>query len=262
LNAALALALALGCAAAGRRAAANGSETAVVMTEVHSTAGAAPETLVTWIADGRVRVAHRGGIAILDARADRFALMDPESHTVRMMRLVEWEQKLRVAVQSAGDSTALDSARVLPPGAAAPEPALRFESEGPGGEILGHACTRYHVYTTRQLFPGEWEDVEQEIWVAGDVGLSPAAADTYRRVLVNLDWIGLDAAVERPPGVALRTQIRRRPHAASAPGPGTTPPGEELETTDVVRIEMRPVSGAAFEVPSGYRPADDASGGR
>lgn len=259
---ALALALALACGCAGRRPAASGNETAVVLTEVHSTAGAAPETLVTWIADGRVRVAHRGGIAILDARTDRFALLDPESHTVRTMRLAEWEQKLRVAVQSAADTTAADSARVMPPGTAAPEPVLRFETEGPGGEILGHACTRYHVYTTRQLFPGEWEDVEQEIWVAGDVNLSPSAANTYGRVLVNLDWIGLDAAVERPPGVALRTQIRRRPHAASPPVPGAAPPGEELETTDVIRIETRPVPASVFEIPSGYRPADDASGRR
>lgn len=235
------------CSCAGRRGAV--SETALVLTEVHSTAGSAPDTLVTWIAEGRVRVAHRGGIAILDARADRFALLDPASRTVRTMRLVEWEQKLRVAVQSAADSTGGT-------GAGFPEPRLQFEFEGPGGEILGHACTRHHVYTTRQLFPGEWEDVEQEIWVALDLGLSPAAAATYQRVLASLDWIGLDAAVERPPGVALRTQVRRRPHAAVAPAPGGAVPGEEVETSEVVRIETRPVPGTVFEIPAGYRPAD------
>ena len=237
-------ALVLLCGCAGRRGAA--SDTALLLTEVHSMAGAAPETLVTWIADGRVRVAHRGGVAILDAHADQFRLLDPASHTVRTMRLGEWEQKLRVAVQSAAEGAAADSVA---------EPALQFELEGPGGEILGHACTRYHVYTTRQLFPGEWEDIEQEIWVAADLGLTPSAAATYRRMLASLDWIGLDAAVERPPGVALRTQIRRRPHATAAPAPRNAPAGEDVETSEVTRIDTRPAPPEVFSVPPGYRPA-------
>lgn len=264
-GAVLVLVWAAGCA--GTRGA--GSETAVVLTEVHSMAGASAETLVTWIADGRMRVAHRGGVAIVDERTGRFLLLDPASHTVRTMPLEEWEAKLRTAVRSAADSAGAsegggtgrpDSVGAARPGetpgaGAGSEPPLLFELEGDGGRVLGYACRRYHVYTTRQLFPGEWEDVEQEIWVTGDLGLSPAAAAIYRRVFTSLDWIGLDAAVERPPGVALRSQVRRRPHPAVPPPPGSPPAGEDVETNEVVRIETRPAPAGIFEIPPGFQPA-------
>jgi hypothetical protein len=153
------------------------------------------------------------------------------------MRLAEWESKVRDAVRAVTDSTR------------APQ-TLRFEKEDGGGAIAGYSCERYHVFTTRQLFPGELEDVEQEIWVTGEIRLSPAARASYRRVLESLDWIGLDAPVVRPEGVVLRTQVRRRPHGIPAGG------GEDIETSEVVRVERRDASPDVFDVPPGYRPAE------
>ncbi len=221
---------------AAATAAGHGSN-GVVLYESHSITGdTGADTLVTWVAEGRVRVTHRVGVAILDATNDRFVLLDPATRTVRAMSLLDWEAKLRDAVQAA-----VDSAPGAPPHAAV----LSFEPAGDGGSVAGFQCALFHLFTTRQLFPGEWEDVEQEIWVSRDLALSAGALATYERVLESLDWIGLDARVERPPGIALRTRIRRHSHAAS-------PGADEVETNEVFRVENRAVPDSIFAIPPGY----------
>jgi len=220
-----------------------------VLYESHSITGdAGADTLVTWVADGRVRVSHHGGVAILDAVGDRFVLLDPTTRTVRSMSLAAWEAKLRDAVRSAVDSAsgAPPQSAALPQSAAPPQSAaLTFELAGDGGTVAGFGCARYHLFTTRQVFPGEWEDVEQEIWVSRELALPAGALATYERVLESLDWIGLDARVERPPGIALRTRLRRHSHTEPA---GT----DEVETNEVFRVEARAVPESIFAVPRGY----------
>jgi hypothetical protein len=212
---------------------------AVVLVEVHRIDGAI-DTLVTWIAPDRVRVSHQGGDAILDAARDRFLLLDPTTRSVRETSLSAWESRIRaaaVALRAAADSSA---------GGAPP---LGFAASGDGGEVAGYACQRHHLYAERPLFPGEWEEIEQEIWVAPALELPAGAGATYRRVFEILDWIDFDAHVERPAGVRLRLEQRRRPRGAGADA-------TETEATQVVRVERRRVAAAIFAAPPGWTRAD------
>lgn len=218
---------------------------AVVLVEEHRIEGVV-DTLVTWIAPGRVRISHRGGDAILDAVHDRFLLLDPATRTVREASLREWEGRIRTAAltaRAAADSAA--GVRADSAGAAV----LRFEPAGDGGTVAGHPCQRHHLFAERPLFPGEWEEVEQEIWVALDIELPAGAVATYQRVFASLDWIDFDARVERPPGVRLRLVSRRRPRGGGAAA-------TEVETTEVVRIERRRVGTDVFAAPAGWLRAD------
>jgi hypothetical protein len=122
----------------------------IVLREVHSmTGGAATDTLVTSLAPGRVRVSHRDGDAILDEPNDRFILLSPADKTYRHMSLATWEARIREALETA-------AANRRPKGSTEPPAdSLRFEAEGDGGPIAGYACQRFHLFTQREIFPGE-----------------------------------------------------------------------------------------------------------
>jgi hypothetical protein len=204
------------------------------------TGGSSVDTLVTWLAPGRVRVSHRDGDAILDSVRDRFLILSPRDRTYRAMSLATWEERIAEALRLAGHAdTTFTPAR------------LEFEPSGDGGSVAGHSCQRYHLFTRRQAFPGEIEEVEQEIWVTQDFALPPETERAYRRVVANLDRIELDAEVERPPGVTLRTQLRRRSMQASR--------NEEVEATEVIAVERRLAPADVFAIPPGYAPADSAA---
>ena len=214
-------------------------ESTLVLHEVHRAAGSDPDTLVTTIGEAKARVEHSHGVAILDLGANRYVLLDPATRTERSMALDAWERELRSTGASAGDTSRAASPRVL-----------RFESEGDGGTIAGHACERYHLFTTHTVLPGETEDIEQEIWVTRDIAVKPATLATYRRIIEDLDWIALDAQVVRPDGIALRNQVRRH---------GIDRSHDEVEATEVVRIETGAVTRHGFEIPPGYRAATDST---
>jgi hypothetical protein len=216
----------------------------VVLTEAHHMQDAI-DTLVTWLAPGRVRVSHRGGDAVLDVEHDRFLLLDPAQQSYRESSLAEWEQRIRTAAltaRAAADSAAAGAGAVP---AADSLPALRFALAGRGDVIAGFPTERFHLYAERQLFPGEWEQLEQEIWVTTAIDLPAAAATAYRRMFTTLDWIDFDARVERPAGVRMRAVVKRRPRGAAAV--------TETEITDVVRVERRRVPVAVFAAPPGWQ---------
>lgn len=248
---ALALAVALllsGCAAS--RSISNSATTStvdsldvVVLIEKHEIESAV-DTLVTTIADGAVRVSHRGGDAILDATHDRFLLLDPATRTYRYASLNDWEGRVRDAAIEA--RAAADSAAGATPGSGGASK-LRFESAGAGGDVAGFATRRYHLFAERPLFPGEWEQIEQEIWVTPAIELVPGAAAAYRRMFETLDWIDFDARVERPPGVRVRVVQRRRGRGGAAAQMPV-----EVETTEILRVERRRVSRATFEPPASW----------
>jgi len=205
---------------------------------------AAVDTLVTWIAPGRVRVSHKGGDAILDSERDRFIVLDPQNRTARELPLSEWEARIRAA--AIATQAAADSVRGSGDAGQGGEP-LRFELAGDGGRIAGYACTRHHLFAERPLFPGEWEELEQEIWVTDALEMPAAAAAAYRRVFESLDWVDFDARVERPPGVRMRLVQQRRSRGGGA---------REVETIEVVRVERRRVEPSTFDVPPGWSRID------
>lgn len=202
----------------------------------------AVDTLVTWVAPGRVRVSHRGGDAILDIERDRFVLLDPDRRSYRESSLVEWERRIRDAAlmaraaadSAAGNAHGVDSALTL-----------RFAPAGSGDRVAGFTTERFHLFAERPLFPGEWEQLEQEIWMTTAIDLPAPAMAAYRRMFATLDWIDFDARVERPAGVRVRLVSRRRPHAAADAA-------TETEITDVVRIERRRVPITVFDAPPGW----------
>jgi hypothetical protein len=163
------------------------------------------------------------------------------------MSLTTWEQRigeaLAAAAQSRHSAASGDTTRLPAPDS------LHFESMGQGGRVAGYACERFHLFTQREIFPGEVEAIEQEIWLTRELELPSRTYATYRRVVANLDRIELDAPIERPPGVALRTVIRRR--AVDRP-----PGSEETEANEVIAVERRPIPASAFAIPPGYAPAD------
>lgn len=229
----VALACAAGCAG-GSRLAAPSVLPAVVLHERHVQSGRdAADTLVIAIASGRVRVSHAGGDAILDLVHDRFVLLDPASATYRSSSLQEWEARIEAAIDpgSAGDTTG-----------------VRFEADGPGGRIAGYACERYHLFTHREIFPGEVEAIDQEIWVTRDLELPEGAQAAYERYVSSLDRMGLDARVQRPAGVTLRARTLTRPDGAGRDA-------GEFEESEILRVEHRPLDASWFDVPPSYRKA-------
>jgi len=232
----IAAGLVVSCAGAGPRQ--EPAATSLVLYEVHRAAGSEPDTLVTSIGESKARVTHQHGIAILDVGANRYVLLDPVTHTEHSMPLDAWERELRGTGARAGANGAM------------PARELRFEPEGEGGTIAGHACDRYHLFATHTVLPGESEDVEQEIWVTRDIAVSPVTLATYQRIIEDLDWIALDARVVRPAGIALRNQVRRH---------GTDRAHDEVEETEVVRIETGAIPSHGFDVPAGYRAASDST---
>lgn len=201
--------------------------------------GDTSDTLVTAIAPGRVRVTHRSGDTILDTVANRFLVLDPATSTYRTMTLARWEESVRESPVQRGE---------------APADTLDFEAmEGPVHRIAGYECRRYHVFARREMFPGELEEVEEEIWVTTDLVLATPARTAWERVQASLDQVALDAPARRPPGMVLRTVVRRRPV-------GKGPEADEMETTEVFRIERRPVPIASFGIPSHWTRADSTSG--
>jgi len=212
-------------------AAAAGAPSDVVLREVriweHATV---PETLVTCIAPGKLRLSHASGDAIVDVAAARLVILDRRTSTYHLMSFTEWEERIRASAPGA-DSL----------------PAPRFEPIGDGGRIAGYACTRHHLFIRHEVFPGEFEQVEAEIWVTSEIPLDPAAVDTYRRVQASFDRVDFGAPVLRPPGLVLRSQLRHVPETPGTPA--------ESEISNVVTIERRAVAPAEFDVPAGYRPA-------
>jgi Domain of unknown function (DUF4412) len=197
------------------------------------------DTLATVICSGRVRVSYGAGHSILDTTTDRFILLDPATATYRSIPLSEWEKQVR-------QSPATDQAT---------KDTLRFEPMG--GEpvtIAGYSCKRYHLYSRREVFPGEFETVEQEIWVTRELDLSVSALRTYARVQASLDWIGLDAPVARPEGIAMRSSVRRHPE-------GQGDEADEVETYEVIAVESGNVPAAWFQIPDGYTRAESGAGG-
>jgi len=188
------------------------------------------DTLATVICSGRVRVSYAGGHSILDTTTDRFILLDPASATYRSIPLSEWEAQVRQS----------------PVAGAASKDTLRFEPmEGEPVSIAGFHCAPYRLYTRREIFPGEFEMVEQEIWVTRELALSVSALRTYARVQASLDWIGLDAPVRRPEGIALRTKVRRHPE-------GQDSEADELESYEAVAVQSGNVPASWFEIPEGF----------
>jgi hypothetical protein len=193
-------------------------------------------------------------------------ILDRRTSTYRTMSFVEWERRIAEGTTSAdssladpGSAVAADSAEAPAAGDAsgpetkAPVPvpaALRFELEGEGGQIAGLACTRYHLFTRHEVFPGEFERVEAEIWVTGQLPLPGTAIDTYRRVLASFDRVDLGAAAERPPGIVLRSCVRHLPENPGSP--------IEVETSEVLAVERRDLAAAEFAIPDGFVPAEPA----
>lgn len=234
-GASVGLVLVAGCAGLPRPPAPPSTYPAVVLQELHRLTGReGADTLVVSIAPGRVLVAHAGGDAILDTEGDRFLLLDPATRTYRSLSLRVWEQQIEAALEESTPERSLDAT-----------PAV-YDSAGPGGVVAGFACDRYYLFTHRELFPGEVEAVEQEIWVTRELELPPGSWEAYERVLRSLDRMGLDVSVRRPPGVTLRTRIRRRPAGSDA---------EEVEEIEVLRVERRHLEASVFEVPPSYRAA-------
>lgn len=232
-----------------------GPTAGVVLHELHSLSpGVMSDTLTTYLMPGRVRVSHHDGDALLDVTRDRFVLLSPHDKTYRAMALSAWEAKIDEALvvgrrhrrggsgdrpdTLAADSVATDS--------------LAFEAEAGRDTIAGFACERWHLFTPREVFPGEFEAVEEEIWVTRELELTPETWHTYRRVLASLDRIELDAAVTRPAGVAMRTVLRRRPQ-------GRPPTEGEVETTEVIAVERRASPESVFAIPLGYARADSGA---
>jgi hypothetical protein len=233
-------------ATAGGAAGAPGPQPGVVLYEVHTITGwPEADTVVTAITPGRVRVSHRLGEAILDVPGDRLVLMDRATRSFSSMSLRDWEARIAAALAASQEQrqTAPDSA------------VARYELEGDGGEIAGFRCQRWHLFTRRELFPGETDLVEQEIWVSRELELPGAAYETYRRALEGLDRLGLDPSIRRPPGVALRLHTR----AFAEPGGAGS---EEIERSEVVRVERRPLEPSWFDIPAGYVPADSGAASR
>jgi hypothetical protein len=208
-----------------------------VFQEVHQITGSdTADTLVTSLCDGRVRITHRNGAAILDIMHDRFLLLEPTTSTYRAMSLSAWERSVRESVPAASGATGPDT--------------LRFEAMGgPHDRIAGYECTRFHLYARRQVFPGEFENVEQEIWVAMDLTVPAAALATYARMQASLDRIGLDAPVVRPAGIALRTTVRRRPE-------GRGSEADEVETNEVDSVQAQDIPASLYQIPTGWTRAD------
>src|SRR5262249_42541710 len=127
----IAAALVVSCAGAGPRP--RPAASSLVLYEVHRAAGSEPHTLVTTIGESKPRVPHQRGIAVLDVGANRCVLLDPVTRTEHSMPLDAWERELRSTGARAGANGA---------SGAMPARELRFEPEGEGGTIAGHACDR------------------------------------------------------------------------------------------------------------------------
>jgi hypothetical protein len=234
------------------RAAAATDPTGVVLHELHTwESNAVPETLVTCIAPGRLRLSHASGDAIVDVAADRLVILDRRTFTSRMMSFAAWEGQIVAATAGAADDSRTDSTAAAP-APASPSSVPRFELIGDGGQIAGFACTRHHLFLRHQIFPGEFERVEAEIWVTDQIPLLPQALDTYRRVVSSLDRVDLGVAAERPPGIALRTCLRHFPETPGAP--------EEVETSEVLTVEQRAIAPGEFAIPASYTPTDSVPG--
>lgn len=207
----------------------------IVLREVHTSSGVLEaDTLVTILTPGRMLVIYGDVHTILDVTGNRFALLETATATYRSIPFTEWEKEVRWSLEGQG-----------------PPDTLRFEPMG--GEavpIAGQPCWRYHVYARHEVYPGEFVSIEQEIWVTRDLALAPGAVATSRRVQESLDWIGFDAPVVRPEGVALRTTIRRRPEGAGMSA-------DEFEVNEAITVDRLDVPAAWFEIPAGYTRVQD-----
>jgi hypothetical protein len=212
-----------------------------------------PDTVRTYITPGRVRVQHRLGDAILDVPADRLVLLDRATSTYTSASLRDWEARIAAALEAAAERQG--------PGAAGGAPDATWEADGDGIDIAGYACQRHHLFTRRELFPGEIELVEQELWVTHELELPGEAYEAYRRAIESLDRIGLDPRLHRPPGIAMRLYTRTFPEGQGGPdGRRARDRGvaEEVERQEVVRVERRPLPDEWFAIPAGYAPADSS----
>ena len=205
------------------------------------------DTIVTYVTPQRIRVSQDAGDAILDVPLDRLVFLDRRARTYRQMSLATWE---------AGIAAAADSARARRRAEADSGRAdLGFEPAGPAGKIAGFDCERYHMFTRRELFPGEVEEVEQEVWVSAGGQLPEGAYRMYLRSLDALEGIGLAGPIHRPPGLVLYLETHTHPFGKKRGA------GDQVERTEVVRIERRRIPDGIFEIPDGFIPADSSHAG-
>ena len=210
----------------------------VLFEAVTQTAQTVPDTLVTLVTAGAVRVEHGTGAAILDFEAGRIVLLDFASRTFRSEALSRWRARIDAAMQALGDS----SSGVAP----------RFEPAGSTVEIAGYRCERYVLFTTRSLL-GSRESVEQQIWVTNELRLPEGAFDAYQATLGTLDSVGLTTRAAYPQGIILKRETRTRPAGTQRRVQA------EIESSTVFRVESKPLSRSLFAVPPGYTRAHAAS---
>ena len=217
----------------------------LVLHEVHtSTDRDGVDTIVTYVTLERVRVSQATGDAILDTTRDRLVFLDRAARTFRSTALSDWESHLEAS---------LDSSRARSQASnEGPSPGVGFEPMGPAGRIAELEADRYHLFTRRELFPGEVDFVEQEICVARQFDFPEGAYRTYLRTLEAMEGVGLAGPARRPPGLVLRVETRTRPAGAERGA------GDEFERTEVVRVERRPLQQSLFEIPAGFARADSA----
>jgi hypothetical protein len=236
--------LALAAATASARPVAR-KERDLVLYEVHtSTDRDGADTIVTYVTPERVRVSQATGDAILDMTRDRLVFLDRAARTFRTTPLSTWESHLEASVDSSRARSQASNG--------GPSPGVGFEPMGPAGRIAHLEADRYHLFTRRELFPGEVDLVEQEVCVAHQFEFPEGAYRTYLRTLEAMEGVGLAGPARRPPGLVLRVETRTHPADAKRGG------GDQFERTEVVRVERRHLQPRLFEIPAGFTRADSA----
>ena len=212
-----------------------------------------PEQVEYCIAPDFARITHANGEVLMDVQRDLLAHYDRESKEWRLQSLHAFESKI-------DSTTAILLARLEELRGARGLPV--FEKTGEGPHIVNTPTDRYHLYVEAESFPGELEEVEEEIWVASRELLAWSATyPTYERIVRLYDQMWRDVPIERPDGVVVHTTLRRRPLSRRT---SDSQDQWEVEKATIVEVEYRCMPYGFFQLPPEVeaRAADEDLGWR